>query len=153
MWVSAQGTRLNHHIHVCGRLIILSHFVLLLFAIINYIWKSQLQSQLTSKVTTSKFFSSGAYCNILFVNRTREMVSFELSKEIEKDVFCLVMSIGQRKNFESLWGIKPQTFGFCTPMLYQWATETLQWARSIMKLIWCASLILLGLAMLIASCL
>ena len=49
-----------------------------------------------------KIFSSGAYCNILFVNRTREMVSFELSKEIEKDVFCLVMSIGQRKNFESL---------------------------------------------------
>ena len=76
--------------------------MLLLFAIINYIWKSQLQSQLTSKVTTSKFFSSGAYCNILFVNRIREMASFELSKEIEKVVFCLVMSIGQRKNFESL---------------------------------------------------
>ena len=26
------------------------------------------------------------------------MVSFELGKEIEKDVFCLVMSVGQRKN-------------------------------------------------------
>ena len=48
------------------------------------------------------FFSSGAYCNILFVNKIREMVSFELSKEIEKDVFCLVPSVGQRKNCESL---------------------------------------------------
>ena len=31
----------------------------------------------------------------------REMVSFELSKEIKKDVFCLVTSMGQRKNYES----------------------------------------------------
>ena len=32
------------------------------------------------------------------VNRmVREMVSFELVKEVEKDVFCLVMSVGKRK--------------------------------------------------------
>ena len=37
----------------------------------------------------------------------RGMVSFELGKEIEKDVFRLVMSVEQRKNSESLWGIEP----------------------------------------------
>ena len=30
----------------------------------------------------------------------REMVSFELVKEVEKDVFCLVMSVGKRKKPE-----------------------------------------------------
>ena len=46
--------------------------------------------------------------SIMFVNRMREM----LCKEIEKDGFCLVMSVGQRKNSESPGGIAPQTFGF-----------------------------------------
>ena len=46
--------------------------------------------------------------SIMFVNRMREM----LCKEIEKDGFCPVMSVGQRKNSESPWGIAPQTFGF-----------------------------------------
>ena len=41
------------------------------------------------------------------------MVSFELSKEIEKDVFRHFTSLGERKNSESPWGIEPQTFGFC----------------------------------------
>ena len=36
-------------------------------------------------------------CN-LFVYRIREMVSFELGKKIEKDVFRLVTRLGQRKN-------------------------------------------------------
>ena len=36
--------------------------------------------------------------SIMFVNRLTEMVSFELSEEIEKDVLCLAMSVGQRKN-------------------------------------------------------
>ena len=31
------------------------------------------------------------------------MLSFELSKEIEKDIFCLIPSVGQRKNSESPW--------------------------------------------------
>ena len=35
--------------------------------------------------------------SIMFVNRLTEMVSFELSEETEKDVLCLVMSVGQRK--------------------------------------------------------
>ena len=46
------------------------------------------------------------------------MVSFELGKEIEKDVFRLVTNVGQRINSESAWGIKPQTFRFRAPMLY-----------------------------------
>ena len=45
--------------------------------------------------------------SIMFVNRMREM----LCKEIEKDGFCLVMSLVQRKNSESPWGIAPQTYG------------------------------------------
>ena len=49
----------------------------------------------------------------MFVNRIRDLVSFELGKEIEKDVFLLVTSEGKRITFESPWGIEPQTFGFC----------------------------------------
>ena len=45
----------------------------------------------------------------------REMVTFELVKEVEKDVFCLVMSVGKRKKPEYPWGIEPQTFRFCAP--------------------------------------
>ena len=37
----------------------------------------------------------------LILNRIREILSFELIKEIEKDVFRLVTSVGQRKNSES----------------------------------------------------
>ena len=35
--------------------------------------------------------------SIMFVDGVREMVSFELGKEIEKDLFCLFTSVGQRK--------------------------------------------------------
>ena len=49
----------------------------------------------------------------MFVNRIRDLVSFELSKEIEKDVFLLVTSEGKRITSESPWEIEPQTFGFC----------------------------------------
>ena len=35
----------------------------------------------------------------MFVNTVREMVSIELGKEIEKDVFRLVTSVGERKKF------------------------------------------------------
>ena len=35
----------------------------------------------------------------MFVNTLREMISFELGKEIEKDVFRLVTSVGERKKF------------------------------------------------------
>ena len=37
-----------------------------------------------------------------FVHRTRNMVSFKLGKEIEKDVFRLVMSVEQRKISSSI---------------------------------------------------
>ena len=39
--------------------------------------------------------------SVIFVNTIREKVSFELGKEIDKDVFRLVMSVAQRKNSES----------------------------------------------------
>ena len=35
------------------------------------------------------------------INRIRKMISFELSKEKEKYILGLVMSIGQRKNSKS----------------------------------------------------
>ena len=38
---------------------------------------------------------------VMFVIRIREMVSFEPGKEIEKDVFRLVTSVGKRKTSES----------------------------------------------------
>ena len=44
-----------------------------------------------------------------------------MSWMLKKDVFCLVTSMGQRKNSEFPWGIEPLTFGFCTVMLYHWA--------------------------------
>ena len=70
-----------------------------------------------------------------------------------KMYFWLVTSVKQRKNSESPWGIKPQTFGFHNLMLYHWATETLWWARPIVKLIYVhiqhLSCILLGSAMLL----
>ena len=37
------------------------------------------------------------YHDYHFVNRVREIASFELGKEIEKGVFHLVMNVGQRK--------------------------------------------------------
>ena len=36
--------------------------------------------------------------SVMSVNRIRKMVSFDFGKEIERDVFLLVMSMGQRKN-------------------------------------------------------
>ena len=39
--------------------------------------------------------------SVIFVNTIREMVNFELGKEIDKDVFRLVMSVAQKKNSES----------------------------------------------------
>ena len=35
----------------------------------------------------------------LNINRIRKIVSFKLGKEIEKDFFHLVMSVGKRKKF------------------------------------------------------
>ena len=50
--------------------------------------------------------------DIIFVNRKREMVNFELGEEIRKDVFRLLTSVEQRKTSESARGIEPHIFGF-----------------------------------------
>ena len=46
---------------------------------------------MTNTVRTSNVDS------VMFVNRIREMVSFELGKEIKKDVFRLVTSVGREE--------------------------------------------------------
>ena len=53
--------------------------------------------------------------------------------DTEKNVLSSCHECGTKKNFESPSGIEPQTFGFHAPMFYHWATETLQWGRSITK--------------------
>ena len=40
--------------------------------------------------------------SVLFVNKIREMVNFELDNELEKDIFRLFMSMRQRKNSKYL---------------------------------------------------
>ena len=46
---------------------------------------------MTNTVRTSNVDS------VVFVNRIREMVSFELGEEIKKDVFRLVTSVGREE--------------------------------------------------------
>ena len=46
---------------------------------------------MTNTVRTSNVDS------VMFVNRIREMVSFELGKEIKEDVFRLVTSVGREE--------------------------------------------------------
>ena len=50
--------------------------------------------------------------DIIFVNRKREMVSFEFGEEIRKDVFRLLTSVEQRKTSKSARGIEPHIFEF-----------------------------------------
>ena len=52
-------------------------------------------------VITPKTAKISDVVSVMFVYRIREMVSFKLGKEIEKDVFRLVTSVEQRKNYES----------------------------------------------------
>ena len=62
----------------------------------------------------------------LNINRIRKIVSVKLGKEIEKDFFHLVMSVGKRKKILSPCeegNLRP--FGFCVLMLYPRALETL----------------------------
>ena len=59
---------------------------------VNY--KIHMKHMLTARIS---FVNS-----IMFVNRVSKMVSFELGKEIEKVLFCLFTSVGQRKNSEFL---------------------------------------------------
>ena len=61
------------------------------------------------------------------------MVSFEISKEKEKNVFCLVTCMGQRKNSESPWGIKPDRTLDSTLWCSTTEPQRLLWVRSFMK--------------------
>ena len=67
----------------------------------------------SAKYTLDTFARISNVDGVMFVNRIRDLVSFELGKEIEKDIFLLVTSEGKRITSESPWGIEPQTFGFC----------------------------------------
>ena len=40
--------------------------------------------------------------SVMFVNKIREMVNFELDNELEKDIFRLFISVRQRKNSKYL---------------------------------------------------
>ena len=85
------------------------------------------------------------------------MVSFELDKEIEKDVLHILIIVWRWKKVLSPheeWNLRPSDSAKVrAPMLYHWATETLQWVRFITNFIWHTSCILLGSAMSIESCL
>ena len=51
------------------------------------------------------------------------MYDIIIQKE-RKMFFVLSRAWDKEKNSESQWGIKPQTYGFRTPMLYRWPIET-----------------------------
>ena len=91
----------------------------------NWLWLLQAQG-FQSQDWYGRFASlshqPGTYWSV-FVDRIREMVSFELGKEIEKYVFRPVMSVRHRKNSECPGGFEPQTCGFCALMRYHWATR------------------------------
>ena len=48
--------------------------------------------------------------SVAVVSRILPKANIPNSQVLEKYVFCLVTSMGQRKSFESPSGIKPQTF-------------------------------------------
>ena len=52
---------------------------------------------------------------MLTVHRIRKTVSIELGKELEKDVFRLVMSVGQREKSFSIFLTKLKTL---SPFIY-----------------------------------
>ena len=62
------------------------------------------------------------------------MVSFELDKEIEKDVLHILIIVWRWKKVLSLhgeWNLRPSDSAKVrAPMLYHWATETLQWVHT-----------------------
>ena len=57
------------------------------------------------------------------------MVSFELGKEIERDVLRLVKSVGHRKNSESPRGIQPQTVSIPPPVRSVYVVTFLQFGK------------------------
>ena len=55
-------------------------------------------------------------CFCIFLPNFLQIIKKKYSKE---------RCVWQRKNSESPWGIKTQTFKFCAPMPYHWATESM----------------------------
>ena len=53
------------------------------------------------------------------------MVTFELGKEIKKDIFR--RELGTKKKSEFPIGIEPQTFGSRAPMFYHRGVSVAQW--------------------------
>ena len=106
-------------------------------------------------IALAKYIKLSDLYHVEAQNYFPEKSSLSLNKYLmkRKIFFVFSQSWDKGKNSESPWGIKPQAFRFHSPMLYQWARETLRWARSTMKFIWHVSCILLGSALLIASCL
>ena len=87
----------------------------------------------------------------IFVNRINKMTSFELGKEIEKNVFRLVTSVGQKKKSEFPWGTRVEPLSSnALPLSHRDSVvrETYYEVH-----VWHSSCILLGSAMSIASCL
>ena len=55
--------------------------------------------------------------SIIFINRIRKIVGFELVKEIEIDVFRLVTSVKQRKNSEFSFVLNRHMAAYCMKTL------------------------------------
>ena len=55
----------------------------------------------SAKYTLDTFARISDFDGVMFVNRIRDLVSFELGKEIEKDVFLFVTNEGKRITSES----------------------------------------------------
>ena len=71
-----------------------------------------------SSVSSRQVRRIEANVNLGVISRSTTKLSKLTSKELEKDVFfCLVTSVGQRKNSEFPLRIKPQIFRFCAPPL------------------------------------
>ena len=64
---------------------------------LNWVWASQLQFHLPFNIV------------LYFLKKNTQRSKFS---KLKKMFFRLVTSVGQRKNFESPWGMEPQTFGF-----------------------------------------
>ena len=79
------------------------------------------------------------------------MISFELGKEIENDVFRLVTSVGQKKKSESPWGTQVEPWSSNAPPLSH--RDSMVRETHYKVHVWHSSCILLGSAMSIKSCL
>ena len=76
--------------------------------------QDRISPYIISSVSSRQVRRIEANINLGFISWSSTKFSKLTSKELKKDVFfCLVTSVGQRKNSESPWRIEPQIFGFC----------------------------------------